>query len=335
VFAVALLASGCGGPPHSAQPFSVLRANEIEWVRSYAQWIRSLSASVQQAESIHRAILGGHSSKKAYAEAVGRVEGCSDSYRDTVGLPPSKRLRSAAALVIPACRGFARGERLQLDALGHAPGAQLFAGESAIDHAGLLFLTANQRLEAKFLWNEDLPTLGGVKTVSRIEPLFGRVATALTNGPVEVRCWSRRDWPRVVGEFRAWSGGTADLAGFAIFASRGINLDPWACEHLARFAYLHRFPRGSRQLDMAWAVQILSHEIQHLVSPASEAATECYGVQNLAQVARALGATRPYARTLAVRYWNEGYPAMPPKYRTKLCRNDGPLDANRASASWP
>ena len=67
----------------------------------------------------------------------------------------------------------------------------------------------------------------------------------------------------------------------------------------------------------------------------TEAATECYGVQNVEQVGRALGAPRAYARTLAVRYWKEDYPLMPANYRTKLCHSKGPLDANRGSARWP
>jgi hypothetical protein len=333
--AVALLAAGCGGQTHSAQPFVVLRPNEIDWVRSYSRWTRDLSASLQQAGQIQAAILGGRSSKKAFADAVARVERCNNSYVNTVGVPPSERLRPAAALVLPACRALARGERLLLEASGHAPGNQLYEGSSAIDHGGMLFIIANRRLEAKFLWNEPLPTLDGVRTISRIEPFFGRVATGVTNRPVEVRCWSRSDWPRVLGEFRAWDPRTADPAGFAILDLRRINLGPLGCEHLDRLAYLHRLPRGNRQFDMAWSVELLAHEIQHLVSPASEAVTECYGVQTVEQVARALGATRPYARALAVLYWTEGYPTNSPKYRTKLCHNNGPLDANRASARWP
>jgi hypothetical protein len=294
-----------------------------------------LYASVQQAEIIHQAILGGRSSKKALADAVGRVERCSDSYVSTVGLPPSERLRPAAALVLQACRGFARGERLQLEAFGHAPGEQLFEATNAVTHADELFLIADRRLEQQFLWNEALPRIGGVRTISRVEPLFSRVAAAVANRSVEVRCWSRRDWPRILGEYRAWGSGPTDPAGFANFELGRINLEPWSCEHLDRLAYLHLFPFGGRQLDMAWSVSLLAHETQHLVSPGTEAETECYGVQTIEQVARALGAPQPYARALAVRYWNEGYPTLPRKYRTKLCRNNGPLDAHRDSARWP
>ena len=47
---------------------------------------------------------------------------------------------------------------------------------------------------------------------------------------------------------------------------------------------------------MASAVQILSHEIQHLVTNGTEAQTECYGLQALERVARepgSAGVVRP------------------------------------------
>jgi hypothetical protein len=222
-----------------------------------------------------------------------------------------------------------------LKTMGRLSGKDLYAGSTAVDQASMLFVVADRRLEANFVWNEPLPTVRGVATVSRIEPRFSRVGATMTNGPVEVRCWSRQDWPRVLAEFRALDLGRSDPAGFAIADRRRINLDPWGCEHLDQLVYLHRLPEGSDQSEMASAVELLAHEIQHLVSPMSEAATECYGAQTVEQVARALGTPPRYARTLAVRYWNEGYPLMPANYRTKLCRNGGVFDANRGSARWP
>jgi hypothetical protein len=58
-------------------------------------------------------------------------------------------------------------------------------------------------------------------------------------------------------------------------------------------------------------------------------------MQALARVARGLGASAAYARGLADRYWNSEYALNLQAYRTKLCRNGGPLDAHRASNVWP
>jgi hypothetical protein len=101
-------------------------------------------------------------------------------------------------------------------------------------------------------------------------------------------------------------------------------------------AYRHSYPRSeSGQLDAANAVQILAHEIHHLVSNGTEAQTECYGMQDLELVARGIGAPASYARALALRYWRDSYPNRNAVYHTQLCHDGGPLDANPSSSRWP
>jgi hypothetical protein len=329
-----LILSACGAQADPA--VTVLRQNEVDWVRSYALWSNQLYRDVNRAEELRASILAGGSDHAALGRTVRRVEGCARRYLRNVGLPPSERLREGARLALSACGDFALGERLQFDALSGDPGEKIFAGDDALSKASEAFIQSDKILDAAFLWNRRLPRLDGVTARSRIEPLFSRVASSVANRRVEVRCWSAEDWTKVLAELRAWAPGRADPAGFVTdFESGRANLDPVTCKDLADLAYRHARPRGAAQLDLAYAAQVLSHEIQHLVSPGTEAETECYGMQALARVAHGLGASESYARTLAERFWNGGYFFNSPEYKSKLCRNGGPLDAHPASDVWP
>ena len=87
---------------------------------------------------------------------------------------------------------------------------------------------------------------------------------------------------------------------------------------------------------MAYAVGILAHEAEHLLSPsASEADTECYDMQEIRKVAGLLGADAAYANRLATRYWLELYPSEPANYKTGECRDGGDLDSSPNSPVWP
>jgi hypothetical protein len=329
-----LAACGAQGEPAA----SVLRQNEVDWVRSYSLWSNQLHRDINRAEDLREAILGDGSKSDALGAAVRRLEGCVHRYDLKVGVPPTERLREGARLALAACTDYARGERLQYDALTGAPSERLIDGDLAVSKADATFNDAERSLEAVFLWSKRLPRIGEATTRSRIEPLFSRVASSVANRRVEVRCWSPQDWKKILAEYRAWDPGGFEPAGFVSDVDAGrANLDPWTCNHLVTLAYGHQRPRGDDdELDLAYAVQTLSHETQHLVAMyGTEAETECYGVQALAQVARGLGASASYARFLAKRFWDDGYSDNSAEYKTKQCRNDGPLDANLASDVWP
>ncbi len=172
---------------------------------------------------------------------------------------------------------------------------------------------------------------------SRIDPLFSRVATPIARRPVEIRCWSKADWDNVLAEFNAWEPGFADPAGFVgnTSFSDTANLGPSTCERLDGLAYKKKYPTGDDEDELASAVQILSHEIQHLVANGTEAQTECYGMQALEGVARSLGAPASYARELALNFWQYGYPTDNAVYHTQLCQDGGPLDAHPQTSRWP
>jgi hypothetical protein len=331
---VFLAACGSQGDPAAV----VLRQNEVDWVRSYSLWSNQLYRDINRAEDLREGILGDGSKSDALGVAVRRLEGCVHRYRLNVGAPPTGRLREGARLALAACRDYARGERLQYDALTGAPSERLIDGDVAVSKADATFSDAERSLEAVFLWSKQLPRIGEATTRSRIEPLFSRVASSVANRTVEVRCWSPQDWKVVLAEYRAWDPGGVEPAGFVSDVDAGrANLDPWTCNHLVTLAYGHQRPRGDEaELDLAYAVQTLSHETQHLVAMyGTEAETECYGVQGLAQVARGLGASASYARFLKERFWADGYSDNDPEYKTKQCRNGGPLDAHPDSNVWP
>jgi hypothetical protein len=99
----------------------------------------------------------------------------------------------------------------------------------------------------------------------------------------------------------------------------------------------------------ASAMQALAHESVHLYDftagrpvPAStqemEARAECVGMQNIARVASALGASPDDAASIAVWYAKKMYPArktQTPEYWSADCRAGGPLDTSPGDGRWP
>ena len=85
----------------------------------------------------------------------------------------------------------------------------------------------------------------------------------------------------------------------------------------------------------AEALKILAHESYHLSGVKNEAAAECYAMQAVPRVARALaGVSFADAHALAVIVYLVGYPGMPPAYRSGECRPGGALDLS-SGPNWP
>jgi hypothetical protein len=83
------------------------------------------------------------------------------------------------------------------------------------------------------------------------------------------------------------------------------------------------------------AVHVLGHESMHLAGVTDEGVADCLAVQLDAYVAVQLGASDRFARSLAAEYWRSYYPAQDARYRSRGCRDDGPLDLFRDRAGWP
>ena len=174
-----------------------------------------------------------------------------------------------------------------------------------------------------------LPSIAAPSSESRIEPVFGRVASALAGTPVEVRCWSQADWPRVTVLDPARTGGFADLG------AGTVNLPQNVCGPLDTLAYSasHRFAVPTWQ-EIA-AAHVLAHEAAHLGDAGtSESRAECDAVQTTQRAGELLGADAAYARWMAALDWAHLYPRLPGSYRSAACTPGGALDL-RLAEGWP
>jgi hypothetical protein len=182
-----------------------------------------------------------------------------------------------------------------------------------------------------------LPVVAGRTTTSRIEPRFSRIASDLAGHPVEVRCWSTSDWPRLLREETAYTGGRIDAAtlGFAGIDGNRENLSPGVCANLVALAYGTRRPQSvDREYLLAAAVVTLSHEPQHSRGIADEAQAECYAIQLSRSTAERLGAPPAYAASLQRVYWLH-YAQELPAYRSGECRDGGAYDLDSRSPNFP
>lgn len=182
----------------------------------------------------------------------------------------------------------------------------------------------------------SLPRGGAAISGSRIDPLFGDAADAITQGrfSYEVRCWTPIDW-RGVMAYWAEELGTLEPAGFIVGQS-DMQLSPDVCASLTRFAYgPGRHRRTLPDLETTIAIVVFTHEIGHSVVGASEAATECWAVQHADTVATALGARPKTASMIARAYFEDVYPTLAPEYRSDECRPGGAFDEEPESPAWP
>jgi hypothetical protein len=242
------------------------------------------------------------------------VRACGADLATQVGAPPTARLRPAYGAFRVACRRLRLGD----------------------PQAGVaLLLRADRMVPPGEL--RGLPVISGMAGVSRVEPRFGQIASALARKQVQVRCWSTVDWRRLMLEEQTYTRGQlgADTLGFAGIAGSGINLAPSVCDALVELAY-----KGARPTDeagrvlLASAVVTLSHEPQHSKGISAEAVAECNAIQAAHSTAMKLGSSSAYAATLVRTYWRH-YREELPAYRSPECRRGGALDQGSAASIWP
>lgn len=303
-----------------------------------ADWQQQTGDAGADVDDVYLAIIGGDDRLRDRLDEVLRpIRECSKSLREDVGESPTSRFEAGYTLIVRACKRYeSSADAFERSFSADDPSSALQELDTANTEGADLLVKAGRMIESRLTANRPLPRLGGDSEKSRVEPRFSRVAGGLAHKEVEVRCWSRSEWPRVVGEWGAYIG-TNDIGAFAQQSSDRASLAPETCRALVDFAYRHDRPEQGDALDeMAYAVGILAHESEHLLSPAAnEAETECYGMQEIRSVARRLGADAAYANRLATRYWLELYPSAPADYKTGSCVDGGELDANRQSSRWP
>jgi hypothetical protein len=221
VAAVAALAlAGCGGG--GTEDRAGLAAEERTWVRELVAWMQGVERAGARAEAIRSRILsGGSGSRRDFDEAAEPVRDCGARFERSPGDAPTKRLARVARLALEACEEFARGVRAESRAFTGNPGEALFTADEAFAKGNRLWLETEHEVELLATWNRPLPVRGGDRATSRVEPRFGRVAGRFANRPVEVRCWSRKDWPDVYGEWRTFANDRDLPAGFVSSFDRG------------------------------------------------------------------------------------------------------------------
>jgi hypothetical protein len=155
-----------------------------------------------------------------------------------------------------------------------------------------------------------------------LESRLGEIASLVAGRPVEVRC------EEVSTGTIEEPGGIVQFKGDA--PADYTRIRPDVCTAILRFIRAPDAPR----LDSAVALKVLAHESFHLRGIKVEAVAECYAMQAVPRVARALGGAEPDAQEMASAVYDLTYSGMPPLYRSPDCRPGGPLDRH-PGGGWP
>jgi hypothetical protein len=85
--------------------------------------------------------------------------------------------------------------------------------------------------------------------------------------------------------------------------------------------------------EAAVALTTLAHEAQHVGGVGDEAEAECYAIQTVDTVARALGL--PAKTAAALGQFTRRRVSLPPAYRSDECRRGGALDLRPGTPAFP
>jgi hypothetical protein len=325
-----------------APAFKPLRQPERRWVRRYAEWRDDLVSPIATIDDIRATWqyflldpdYGGRPVAK-YLRTLAKVDRCARSLARNVRKPPGSKLAEAYELLEKACKLMRSSAASDRSAIA-AKDTDAFVHRADWGEAFLRYQEADEAVLAHLMFMRPLPVKRGRTGESRIEPVFSDVATRISDEHQQVRCWSKRDWGRVLKDRSAYAAGKIEpsLLGFAGLAEPA-HLSPEICEELVALHYGRARPEGEDEADLAEAVVVLAHEAEHVVGTANEAVTECRAMQRLREAARLLGALKASAASLAETFWVDVYPYNAPAYKTDRCRDGGPLDLRPKSAVWP
>lgn len=347
----------CGGeslsgdvPPKKAAPApdrTKVNQAEIAWAGSVIEWTLGFNIPVETATAAFDDV---KATKTLPTEVRGHLEelffailNCAPTYRSKVGKPPSERLTRAGELLEAACQKFAVGADAGLEIIDgeQANSRKIYLAQWRTtwkDAKDLVASAAEELVDFQPANARDFPVTEGKTLQTRIEPLFGEVASTVVNTDVEARCWSPADWAQLMREMKEFTGDRLhpDTVGFTGFGDQRVNLSAEVCGGLVALAYEKRRPtEGFELLEVALGVAILMHEAHHAGGVFDEAVAECLGVQDIRPAAQRLGADQSYAGHLAEAYWNELYPTLPRYYQSPECRDGGRLDQHPSSSVWP
>jgi hypothetical protein len=317
----------------SKEPTKPPPKRDLAWLARLHKWELKIGRASDEVMSTAEAVRRGRKTRRALRRAARPVAACTRTLHNKVGEPRPTAYGASYDLFERTCQML---EEWAVEVIAD-PSAMQKEREAA-DLAGL----ADDDLQTSLRAFKELPRTGGTHPRSRIEPRLTRLVSSFvyrspdpTYTGVEVRCWSKREWPRVKKELRSYTG-IGDFEGFA-YRETKISMSPRVCAALAKLLYKGSRPSSGREAFWATAsVGVLSHEAQHLVEPGrSEAYTECLGMQNMRTVGRMLRLDGSYADFLAEAYWTYVYRYETRDYRTPACHDGGPLDSQPDSSVWP
>ena len=347
-----LLAVGCSVEQRAAGSGAVLGAGqvggawatpaELAWLAKLGAWDARLMQGLREVSRIettpHLArglVQHDGETLERHEQALQPTVTCMSDLVQRVGRAPTKRLQKAQAAFRRACTHLERFQNAVTLAIYQRQDYEVRQAQLEARRGSMLLLQADQMLPPGEV--RPLPVVAGDSSESRIEPRFGRLASALAGKEVEVRCWSASDWRRLMHEEQAYTRGQLgpDTLGFAGISGDRVNLAPEVCKPLVALVYKGARPADEAgQLPIAAAVVTLSHEPQHSKGISVEAVAECNAIQLAQGTAVRLGASPAYAAALVRTYWDH-YDEEPAAYRSSECRNGGALDRGHASSIWP
>jgi hypothetical protein len=315
---------------------------ELAWLEKLGSWDTRLLRGLQSAARVETTPRLAQKLMKRdgktvvlHSRALEAAGSCAADLTTKVGAPPTARLHRAFDTFRLACEHLQRFHGAITLAINHGRDSEIGKAQAEGKRAAGLLLAADQMLPPGEV--RSLPVIAGDVGQSRLEPRFGRVASALGGKELEVRCWSDADWQRLIREESSYTHGKlgANTLGFAGIGGTRVNLGPAVCEGLVDLAYRRARPTDDAgQLMLAAAVVTLSHEPQHSKGIAEESVAECNAIQLANGTAIKLGASPAYSATLVRMYWRH-YGEELPAYRSSECRKGGKLDLGRTDSIWP
>jgi hypothetical protein len=315
---------------------------ELAWLEKLGAWdtrlLRGLSsaARVERTPRLAQKLLNRDGeTMDLHSRALEPAGSCAADLSTKVGPAPTPRLQRAFDTFHVACTHLQRFHRAITLAIDERRESEIGRAQQEANRAAVVLLKADQMLPPGEV--QPLPVIAGDVRQSRLEPRFGRIASALAGKQLEVRCWSDADWHHLMREERSYTHGRLgpDTLGFAGIGGTRVNLAPAVCDGLVDLAYNRVQPADeAERLMLAAAVVTFSHEPQHGKGIAAESVAECNAIQLANGAAIELGASPSYAAALVRTYWRH-YGEELPAYRSAECRKSGKLDLHRAESIWP
>jgi hypothetical protein len=329
--AVAFALVACGGHDVSVDATAAhasaggwATSDELVWLRRAGVWQDEIVEAAGRIRQI--------ATQVSPTAAVLPLAHCRDTLGTEVGPAPTPRLAVAARLFRRGCAELRRASTEALEMVRTRDTSKRAETQRRSIHGFRLLRQGLAHLPPGEL--RHLPSGAPSASQSRVVPRFERVAARLASRRhVAVKCWSRRDWRRLLREEHEVSIGRVDARAIGITSlpAHRINLRGDVCLRLSALAAGRRAPREF--LD-AFALLVFAHESQHAAGVAAEAAADCRGMQTMSEAGGLLGIPRAYGERLARDYW-KAYPRQPRIYVSRACRDGGALDMRPASDRWP